>query len=406
MGWFSRHRKVTPEEFAEHVSEALRGAGFDILETNLDELTLRGSFGTVNLAHFIKSYDAGDDDTRKQILAGIVDSASVAREHEFPDWPEAKKHLRAIIRSERFHQLLELVARVEQHPNGGTLAAYRPLVPGLLLELAYDTERVTTSVPTTQLRTWGVSLDVAMEQAISNLRDLEDLALERQPAGFYVARARDGYETGRMATPDHFHRLDLAGDPVVIPGVKSALLVAGSHDPDGLVAMADTALDLMRDGQWVSFSAFVHDGDGWAKFRPSYDHPVYERLRKLELIELREDYESQRPYLSRLFGEGVFVPQLILGEREERIRSFATWGEGVTALLPVAESIVFSLLDPDDPEAYGEMIDVSFDDMFEVVGHRIARVDQVQPERFQTESWPTEEELEELRARSDAQNVH
>ncbi len=406
MSWFSRNRKVTAEQFAELVSEALRGAGFDVLETNLEEFTLRGSFGTVNLTNFINNYNVASDQVRKQILAGIVESATVAETHQFPAWEQAAPHLRVVVRSDRFHQLLALIARAEQHPNGGTLAALRPLVPGLLLELAYDTERVTTSVPRTQLEAWGVTLDEAMDRAVSNLRDLDELPFKRQPAGFYVAGARDGYETGRMATPDQFHRLELAGDPVVIPGVKQAFLLAGSRDEDALVAMAETALDLMQSGQWVSFNAFVHDGSGWAKFRPDFDHPVYDLLRKLELIELREDYESQRPYLARLFGKETFVSQLIIGEREGRVRSFATWGEGVTPLLPAAESIVFSLLDPDDPEAYGEMIDVPFDDALEIVGHRLARLEGVEPVRYCAESFPSAEEIEELRARSDAQNLH
>ncbi|MEM6733299.1 MAG: hypothetical protein AAF658_17195, partial [Myxococcota bacterium] len=255
--------------------------------------------------------------------------------------------------------------------------------------------------PAELLGQWGVPLSSAMKTAIDNLRLLDELQFEHMPEGFWVAHARDGYESGRMATPDVFHRLNVSGDPVVIPAVRNGLLVAGSHDERALAAMASTAFDLMEGNSWITFTPYVHDGDRWSRFEVPASHSAHAPLRKLECVELREDYDGQRDLLLRVFGEDVFVPRLILSENDGRVKSFATWGEGVNALLPEAESVVFSLLDPDDPEAYGEMFDVPFSAVLEVVGHRISRILEVEPHRWLTEGFPTEEELEQLRARSE-----
>ncbi|MEO0814173.1 MAG: hypothetical protein AAFY60_15025, partial [Myxococcota bacterium] len=236
MGWFSRDVKVTPQKFAEIVSEALSAEGFDVLEPNMEDFSLRGAFGVINLANFFKSYNAASGDDRERIVRSIVDSAVIARDHEFPGWADAAPNLRAVVRSIRFHQLISLANRAEGQTEQALDTAHERLAPGITLELAYDTETVTTSIPSDQLARWDVDFKQAMERAVSNMRDLDELQLDRSPGGFYIAHAQDGYESGRMATPDLFHRLELAGDPVVIPSIRNALLVAGSEDEQALVS--------------------------------------------------------------------------------------------------------------------------------------------------------------------------
>lgn len=400
MNLFSRNRPVSRDDFAAMIQERLRSQGFEALSYDAEEFSLRGEFGFATLHPGFALFNRSKGAERESVLAELVATLVMGRDHEASeDWSEAAQHLRPVVRSTRLHRHLDLMAQAEKRTNNVKTAGLE-IAEGLSLELAYDTPRATASVPPELLAVWNVDFKTAMHTAIDNLRGLDELSFSRSRSGFLVGHVQDGYEASRMATPDLFHRLALTGDPVVLPAARNAILVAGSHEPEALRGMAEAGIDLLEEARWISFSPYVHDGESWNRFLLPAEHPATAVFRKLELLELRHDYDAQRPALGKLFGENMFIPQLLVGERDGTVRSFATWGEGVSALLPKADYIVFSLLDPEDPEAYGEAFDVSFSDVREVVGHRLTRLAGVEPHRFMVDSFPNANELDRLRERS------
>ncbi|MEO1173891.1 MAG: hypothetical protein AAFX94_17860, partial [Myxococcota bacterium] len=351
--------EISREDFTELVIESLQDAGFSELHRDDEAFSLRGEFGYLTLHAPFDRYRGGSVEEQNEIIISLVKTAIAARDHSPPkEWHEASDHVVPVVRSTRLHHQIDLLARADGRPNH-LRCVQRTLADGLNLELALDTPHATASVSPETLENWGISDQVALEQAVANMTDLAPVQTSSTESGFLVAHAADGHESARMATPEFFHGLGLSGDPVVIPAVRGAMLIAGLDDPAALQGMAEAAQDLLEQERWIGFTPYVHDGRRWKRLELPDEHPAAQSMRKLELMELREDYEAQRVPLGKLHAK-AFISKLIVRDENNDVRSFAAWGEGLKVLLPRADSYVFSLLNPDDPEEIGEMFDVPF----------------------------------------------
>ncbi|MEM6533835.1 MAG: hypothetical protein AAF654_14535 [Myxococcota bacterium] len=394
---------ISRPAFAELVVESLRDAGFERLDYDPEAFALRGEFGYLTLSAPFERYRSASVEEGQAILIGLVKTAVTARDHHPPEsWGEASPDVVPVIRPTRLHHQIDLLARADGRTNYLRTVS-SPLAEGLNLELALDTPHATASVSPETLETWGVSEKSALEQAVDNLRNLAPVQTSSTESGFLIAHAADGHESARMATPEFFHRLGLSGHPVVIPAVRGAMLIAGANDGEALLGMAEAAQDLLEQERWIGFTPYVHDGEQWSRLVLDHTHPAAQAMRKLALMELREDYEAQRVPLGKLH-EKTFISKLIVRDEDNTVRSFAAWGQGLKVLLPQADSYVFSLVDPDDPEEVGEMFDVPFVDVLEIVGDKLAVVENVEPLRYLAESFPDPEQIERLRDR--AFNLH
>ena len=101
------------------------------------------------------------------------------------------------------------------------------------------------------------------------------------------------------------------------------------------------------------------DGDRWNPFMVSTDHPAFTAFRKLRYSSLIRDYEdekSARDEFNQKNGIDVFVASYTVYEnkKENTLRSFGVWSEGVPTLLPVTDAVGF---DPEgEPSNPGDLL--------------------------------------------------
>src|SRR5262249_9379850 len=132
------------------------------------------------------------------------------------DFDSARANLMPVVRDPAYFSLTTLKVRAEGKDASKLVYTTKPVAPGLVAGLAYDSERAIMTVNQSTLQEWGASLDDALDIAIQNLRD-------RTPAngfkliapGLYVSQFGDSYDSARLLLPDVIYRLTLNGDPVI-----------------------------------------------------------------------------------------------------------------------------------------------------------------------------------------------
>ena len=131
----------------------------------------------------------------------------------------------------------------------------RHLVGGLVVGLAYDTERNITSINRNTLEPWGVSPDDAFKAAKDNLWEKTDPSRLIGQEGVYCGRWADSYDSSRILLTELIYRLSLDGDPVAFVPNRDQLWVTGTDNLAGLAA-------ILKGGRRVTLSKVTH-------YRPS-----------------------------------------------------------------------------------------------------------------------------------------
>src|SRR5262249_42466613 len=138
----------------------------------------------------------------------------------------------------------------------------------------------------------------------------------------------------------------------------------------------------------------VLDGDAWVDWMPPPDHPTYGLFRDLELNFLGPGYAEQKKLLDALHerdGTGAFVASFSAVEKEGGAGvSYWVWGEGVDALLPVTQKVVFMNEGGNGPAAVG-----SWHRLREAVGHLMESTDHY-PARLRVREFSDAEQLKAI----------
>jgi hypothetical protein len=225
--------------------------------------------------------------------------------------------------------------------RGHWSGAYRPLCDALAISLAIDRPRSLAHVGSRLLSKWGVPFDALLERAILNLREISPASFAREPEGFYVSHYEDSYDCSRLLIPEIFDLLSLNGEPVAVAVARQGLVVAGSNDTSGLLAMARFVEEqLEKATRPVSYLPLVRKNGGWVAFDPV--EPALALLRDLHTKQARWDYASQHEVLQEYCtrtSRDVFVADLQISRHGERTYSIATWGDGVRTLLPRTDAV-------------------------------------------------------------------
>ena len=316
------------------------------------------------------------------------------------DYASAKRSIIPIVRSESYFSLtdLSIAASAEETSKSGTDGIQEKFSEDLVARVAFDTELATTIIQKATLERWGVSFEEAYGQARHNLFGVTNPSLLVETvSGLYEGQWADSYESSRILLPELVGGLRLNGSPVVFVPQRNKFWVCGSEDTFALSKM-------VRDGSKSHFEAYplspylhiFHDGQ-WSKFVPE-DASQRGALASLERRRLALDYGQQKKYFDAIHGRensDIFVASFVLFEHTESKREFSAcvWSRGVDAFLPRTERIVFNI----NPETE-ERLTVSWERAEAVVGRLMEKHPHWVPERYRVQSFPSGEELAELRS--------
>jgi hypothetical protein len=194
----------------------------------------------------------------------------------------------------------------------------------------------------------------------------------------------------QLLFPAHFEKLAPDGDPVVIIARRDRLYTTGAANERGLVELARQAETAMEAGAACSGIALVWQERRWRVYLPPEGHPARSALERLAARTKAADYAAQGHLLQAIHadrGDEVSVAPYCVAERGGRCESYCPWDDVASVLLPRADKILFIRRDAEHPS--GRPLGLArWDQVVEVLAHRMHRVEGLWPERWRTTGTP------------------
>lgn len=296
---------------------------------------------------------------------------------------------------------LEGAATPTPTPSSQPLLVGRQLGEDRTIHLAFDTEHMMSQVPASSLAEWGVDFERALSDALVNLRAATVPRWEPMEGGFFRGNWNDSYDCSRLLLPEVFAELPLDGRPVAVVSARQDIFVASDRDPQAQLAMLRHARERLDvNNRWCSGSLIVLEGEHWKPYA-SPDAAVRQAEATLCNIILSDAYSSQKPVLEKAHaaeGSDIFVASFMAYQRQDAsIFSICTYSEGVEALLPRTDRVVFLETNPDGSVKEPMLADLPWQTAHAIAGHLMEPVD-TYPPRFRVRAFPDAAVREQLRA--------
>jgi len=395
--------RPSKDEFAKLAVKRLRQAGED-QPISYDPANFALTVGegdkpsTMFLHNAYNHYLAAPRLKRSAVLNEFVMGSRVP---EMPEtWDEVKPLMRPRVRDRFYHWAMPRQLELAGHdPSEMIQPVLRSICEQLNVELAVDTEHSIATFDRDRLEEWGIDEDTAFAAARDNLWSVSnDDFLQPQP-GVYVSPWRDNWDASRLYLHDLIWQLKVKGLPVAAVPSRDVLIVTGSEDAEGLLALASLAEETINNDPRPSTPApFILEDGAWRRFDAPADHPAASAIDRLNLIARVRDYEEQKEILNALHesdGTDVFVASCMVAEREStgQLFTYSVWSRGVLTQLPMTDFLAFNA-DPGGKD--DESIMVPWSQACAIAGDLMEPVD-VYPPRLLVESFPDQQQLQKLR---------
>lgn len=314
------------------------------------------------------------------------------------DFMEVATKLLPRVRERSFVSRTQLYFELEGHEPPVYRA--KPVCDTLVVSVVYDLPTTMRELGDEVYEKWGITFDYALDQAVRNLDQISRGDFEQVCAGLFCAPWDDSYQSSRLLLVDRIRSLRLKGKPVASVPSRNHLLICGSDDAHGIAELASRT-DATYDEDPRAMSAvpvILHD-DRWLPFLPDEGHPAFQHVKTLWVKSEMKDYDDQKKLLDRLHERNavhVYVAKYSGMRHPTRgVLSFCALTNGVDTLLPHTDQVAL-ICNPDDRE---EPLMVSWADFAAVAGALLEPAD-LYPVRYRVRSFPSEEQLVKLRARS------
>lgn len=319
-------------------------------------------------------------------IAGIMEST--------PEDPLAiRASLRPVVKSLSDIYLYSLRSQVDQ--GKPFELPYRNIAGDLALVLALDTPNGIHLLERSKLESWGIGYEDANKVAIENLRAATTPSFEQIGTGIWLSQWGDAYDAARLMLPEVFATLPLNGRPVVLVPDRDRLLVTGSEDTQGLRVMVYVANKIREEAHRpLSGTALMLLDGVWREFTPEGDLGI--EFANLSKLFRAQDYADQKQLLERKFAaenRDVFVAtyQLLENAGDPAYRSLCTLTKGVPSFLPKTDDIAFVFLE--------ENLNLRAPwDAIQLAAPHFFRRQEMYPERWFVDAFPTPEELRRMGA--------
>jgi hypothetical protein len=234
----------------------------------------------------------------------------------------------------------DLLAVTAMHPGDFAYArAARPFCETMLVMLAIDTPDAIRLVTDADLDDLGLTFDDALGIAVAHLDERGSHNLGQLGEGTFVTTCGDFYDASRVLIPQFFTQLPVKGHPVAIVQARSAVLVTGSEDIDGLAMIAGFALeDFSQNERAVALNPIELVDGRWQPFTVEPHHP--QALRNLGPNQSAWAYNATKDAVQQLLGDDIFVASALLVEQDGRTATAATWASGVPTACPLVDAVL------------------------------------------------------------------
>jgi hypothetical protein len=352
--------KLSRDKFARMVADAIRQAGETVtIEYDAKEFRLhtQGEESRMfNLRNVYDEYCAAHRSHRSVVLGNIVKSWFSDRKELPTDFEDVHPDLLPAVRNRSYYEISQLEIKAKGMPEFAW--PYRILAEHLGISLVYDLPEAIFQLQDHHFEKWRVTFDDALQAAHKNLLEMSQNAFESPAPGVWQSPWRDNHDASRLVLADLIRDLPVRGDPIAMLPNRDTLLVTGSDDEDGIGHLAEMADEASQNPRPLTNIAFRLDGTSWVPFLPEPGSPHFDRMKLLFVQSLGQDYADQKVALDALHainGEDIFVASFSARRQNEtgEVSSYCVWSDGVDALLPHADQVMFFQATGDDD---GEII--------------------------------------------------
>jgi uncharacterized protein YtpQ (UPF0354 family) len=396
-------RKPNRADFMEMMIRAFQKAGIEAVEPAESDFSLKiGDGATVFLSNVYSNYCVARRGARQSVIAEFVAAAAaVDVVTAIPsDFATAKHNLMPVIRDAAYFGLVQLMNRKNGKDDPGVEILSKDLAGGLVVGLAYDTEKNITSINRNMLEPWGVSPEDAFKVARENLWEKTDPSRMAGQGGVYWGEWRDSYDSSRLLLTELIYRLSVDGDPVAFVPNRDQFWVTGTSNLAGLSAILKGGMEShFKQGHPISPELYTLVDGSWRVYVPE-DSSVRELLLPIQRGRAAIDYAQQQKLLNEIHEKeeiDVFVSSYKVYERDGTAYSACVWPNGTDVSLPQAEKIAFLL----DVEAKDHFM-VPWEAAKSVVGDLWEQEADLTPVRYRARQFPSAEQVEKLRPLADA----
>jgi hypothetical protein len=357
-------------------------------------LLLRPDEGFINLANVYQEYCRAEANSRAGLLKRFLHSCVASRSYELPeDFADIHPDLLPVVRSRFYLESAILQSKV----RGGEGFDMPQQVIGehLALSLVYDLPTAMRSISQKDLDAWEVSFYEALEAARQNLEQMGEVKFAVLDSRVYASASGDNYDASRLMLLDLIRRFEVQGEHVAMVPNRDTLVVTGSEDPQGLEIMAKIAKDSFDKPRPISTIALRLEGDEWVPWLPPADSRLSGEFQELRLRTISAEYNDQKELLDAMHeqaGEDVHVASFSALQNKEtgRITSYSVWSEGVHALLPQTDTVLF--FRPEAPDDQKIVAGGAWEHVQQIVGDLMEPLG-VYPERYRVKEFPSPAEL-------------
>jgi hypothetical protein len=355
--------------FADEIAKRMRRAGILAMpsaEGEAIEWRLPNDFvGTLQLANGWAEYQAASDAAgRERVLASLASLPIEAQLGAPETFDEARPLLRAMVRDRMHDDMARLQATVEGQIIRERAA--RSMGAHLIEELVIDRPSSLAGVQQELLTRWGVSLEVALDEARKNLGAVSHAKWPEVAPGLFQAPFDDDYAVARLGVPHIVNALPVRGAPVALALARSHLFITGDQDEGGLVALARAGEGAHALPRAMSAFPVRFDGQRWHALDLPPQHPATPLFTLLDKKWRARNYVEQQAWLRRVHGESVYVGDyMVVKKPDGAVASLTSLTLCCDALLPRTDYLSVVRV---DSGTHGEVISfLSWDEASRVI---------------------------------------
>jgi hypothetical protein len=393
-------RQPSRAEFAQKIIRAFREAGIEQVEQAEGDFSLKlGGGSTVFLSNVYANYCRVKRSLRETVVSEFVAAAaSIPSLPVIPsDFAVVKPSLMPVIRDAASFSMVQLQNRKEGWDDSGLEVVAREVAGGLVVGLAYDTERNITSINRDTFEKWGVSLEEAFKAAKENLWEKTDPArLAGQGGGVYCGQWGDSYDSSRILFTELIYRLSVDGDPVAFVPNRDQFWVTGTDNLAGLAAILKGGVQShFKQGHPLSPDLYVLIDGNWSVYVPA-DRSLRDLWMTIKRQREAIDYAQQQKLLNEIHETekiDIFVASYKIYEPKNGTPySACVWTNGIDSSLPQTEKIAFLM----DSESADHFI-VPWEEAAGVIGNLLEQEADLIPVRYRVRDFPSAEQIVRLR---------
>lgn len=376
------------QQFADEILAGLADAGHEdyVYQSATSDLVTDGG-AQISLENLYDEYAAKDEADRPDFVDRTIRGF-------FPqdvptEWARAAPDVVVTVRDRIF---VELLAIRSDKPLD---VLQRPLSDDLVELVVYDGPDSMQYLNDAHLADWGKNADEVFLQGRKQLAARSKEPFTSPSPGVWESPWADNHDIGRAVLFETIRRLKVKGDPILFLPQRDHLLVTGSNDAAGLLAVGELVserLGLPRS----------NTGRGWRLTRqglvPFIPGPDDEILSVLRVDASAKDANEQKKALDEKYakdGTDIFVGTTLFTDDDDgKQRTYCVWTKGADTLMPKAEFIVF--VDLDMPEPDRVVAAASWESVIKKLGSEVAPDDSFWPRRYKVTTFPDKRTLKSL----------